>query len=429
MAFYDNIKDAKNVVLGTDDKLGTNCIHQVNNCNFVNHTSTGVCCYTELTSCDNQSNQMFGYSAAVNGQIVIGSPCFNSSCGKVYTYSLDGTLKNTVMASDAGSGDAFGSSVAIGNGKVVVGSPNWDYTSSIIQSGAVYIYDLDLENECKIYSTCSCDKFGCSVSVGDGRIVVGALGGGGNGNQQGRAYIYDLDGTQKCELCPFYYNNGSISLEPSNANGTSYFFGHKVAVGNNRIVVGAYNRFVSGDGTGSGAVYLYDLDGNFIKRIMPDTSDHAVNDSFGYSVSIGSGKIAIGSPNNNTAGTVFVYDIDGDSCFKITTTGSERFGNHVEIGNNLIYVNQTQYNSNSGRSYVYDLNGTLLNTISNPTSSALFGLQQGSGMINNGHMIVPHYKNNNNLGSAYIYKLNEYYDGYVENIASNIAGKYTKHTG
>jgi hypothetical protein len=426
MAFYDNTKDAKNVVLGTDDKLGTNCIHQVNNCNFVNHTSTGVCCYAELTSCDNQSNQQFGYSAAVNGQIVIGSPCFNSSCGKVYTYSLDGTLKNTVMASDCGSGDTFGSSVAIGNGKVVVGSPNWDYTTSILQSGAVYIYDLDLENECKVYSTCSCDQFGRSVSVGDGRIVVGAPFAGGNGAQQGRAYIYDLDGTQKCELCPFYYNSGSVSHDNSNTN---YYFGYKVAVGNNRIAVGALNRFVSGEGTGKGAVYLYTLDGDFIKRIMPATSDHGSTDQFGISMSIGSGKIAIGAPENNTAGTVFVYDLDGDSCFKITTTGAERFGQNVEIANNLIYINQVQYNSLSGRSYVYDLNGTLLNTISNPTSSSFFGAHYGNGIINNGHMIVPNYRNNSCQGNAYIYKLNEYYDGYTDNIASNIAGKYTKHTG
>ena len=154
-------------------------------------------------------------------------------------------------------------------------------------------------NENKITSSdgASEDRFGISVAVGCGRIVVGANGDADNGSNSGSAYIFDLDGNQLAKIT-------------ASDGAADDYFGGEVAVGNGRIVVGAWGN--DDDGDRSGSAYIFDLDGTQLAKIT--ASDGAGGDNFGYSVAVGSGRIVVGAPrdddddNGFDSGSAYIYE-------------------------------------------------------------------------------------------------------------------------
>ena len=255
-----------------------------------------------LTASIGQTNQYFGNSVAVgSGKIVIGSRGFSSAKGAAYIYDLDGTNENRITASDGAAYDQFGRSVAVGCGKVVVGSYDDDVNSNTDQ-GSAYIYDLDGTNEIKITASDAAgfDRFGNSVAVGCGRIVVGSSLDDDNGNVSGSAYIFDLNGNQLTKIT-------------ASDGDSSDYFGYSVAVGSGRIVVGA--PYDNDNGSDSGSAYIFDLDGNQLSKIT--ASDGAVSDLFGYSVAAGSGRIVVGAylddDNGSSSGSAYIFNLSEDS--------------------------------------------------------------------------------------------------------------------
>ena len=131
----------------------------------------------------------------------------------------------------------------------------------MVLAGSVYVYNLDGTGQIKITASdgAANDTFGYSVAVGMTRLslVLGVM--TDDGSLSGSVYVYDLDGT------------GETKITASDGAANDYF-GFSVAVGNNKIVVGAY-----GDGSGRGAVYVYDLDGTNEEKIT--ASDGAAGDA------------------------------------------------------------------------------------------------------------------------------------------------------
>jgi hypothetical protein len=254
---------------------------------------------TKITASDAESLDSFGASVSAGcGRIVVGAYGDRDSgffSGSAYIFDLDGTQLNKIIASDGATNDAFGGSVAIGSGRIVVGASidadNGSY------SGSAYIFDLDGTQLAKITPSdgASYEHFGSSVAVGSGRIVVGAYGDGDNGSYSGSAYIFDLDGTQLAKITA--------------SDGASFdYFGNSVAVGSGRIVVGANGD--DDDGSYSGSAYIFDLDGTQLAKIT--ASDAAGADRFGNSVAVGSGRIVVGAyqdaDNGSASGSAYIYD-------------------------------------------------------------------------------------------------------------------------
>jgi Tol biopolymer transport system component len=320
----------------------------------------------KITASDGASNDLFGYSVAVgDNKIAVGAyedDDNGSRSGSIYVYDLDGTNEVKITASDGAGGDYFGGSVAIGNNKIAVGA----YGDNITR-GSVYVYDLDGTNEVKITASdvYFYDRFGWSVAVGNNKIVVGTRLDDDNGTDSGSVYVYDLDGT----------NEVKITASDGAAND---YFGHSVAVGNNKIAVGAYR-----DDGYSGSVYVYDLDGT--NEVKITASDGAAYDEFGYSVAVGDNKIVVGAvgdnDNGSTSGSVYVYDLDGTNEVKITASdgaSGDNFGWSVAVGDNKIVVGAYGDDGDwiaSGSVYVYDLDGTneVKITASDGASNDLFG--------------------------------------------------------
>jgi hypothetical protein len=283
-----------------------------------------------ITPSDSPSSAEFGKDVKIaDDKIVVSAWKENGYTGSVYVYDLDGTNEIKITASDGGPNTYFGYIVAVGHGKIVVGAQG-----DLGYAGSVYVYDLDGSNEFKITASdgAAYDEFGRSVAVGNNKIVVGAYG-------SSTAYIYDLDGTNEVKI--------TASDAPAGQ------FGNIVAIGDNKVAVGVRSGGING-------VYVYDLDGT--NEVKITASDGASGDYFGsWSVAVGGSKIVVGAheddDNGTESGSVYVYDLDGTNEFKITASdggAGDRFGYSVAVGDNKIVVGTYL----SSTTYIYDLDGS-----------------------------------------------------------------------
>jgi hypothetical protein len=389
----------------------------------------------KITASDAANNDEFGrYVAVGSGRIVVGANGDDdngSSSGSAYIFDLDGNQLTKITASDAAASDRFGYSVAVGSGRIVVGA--FRDGDNGTDSGSAYIYDLDGTNEVKITASDagSGDEFGRSVAVGCGRIVVGAYNWDGDFTSQGAAYIFDLNGNQL----------GIITA--SNPIRNNDEFGQSVAVGCGVIAIGAPNvddppNDPSPTTFSSGAVYLFTLNGEEITILYPP--DPQFNSDFGEwgTVAVGCGRVVVGAPQftpgaSTYAGKAYLYDLNGNLIKQLTnpTQGnptSDRFGWSVSIGNGKIIIGATNSDEISpgtdfvGTAYVYDLDGNLEATLnaSDYDENRYFGY---SVAVGNGRIVIgslelfnPSGVANDTKGSAYIFNLPEDSNTYWERI-------------
>jgi hypothetical protein len=366
---------------------------------------------TKITASDKASNDNFGKSVAVgSGRIVVGADRDDdngSNSGSAYIYNLDGTNQIKITASDGAATDLFGQSVAVGNGRIVVGAEGDDDNGS--DSGSAYIFDLNGTQLAKITASdgAEYDRFGYSVAIGNGRIVVGAY---GDDLFKGSAYIFDLDGTQLAKITA---SDGVDSQTVAFHYGDN--FGRSVDVGCGRIVVGA-----SGDDFNKGSAYIFDLDGTQLAKIT--ASNRGFEDFFGASVAIGNGRIVVGNPydddNGSNSGSAYIFDLNGTQLAKITASDAaadDRFGITVDIDNGRIVVGAYGDENNKGSAYIFDLDGNQLAkiTASDGAAGDVFGFSVavGSGRIVVGAENDSDYFSTRS-GSAYIYETPRVYTPY-----------------
>jgi sugar lactone lactonase YvrE len=282
------------------------------------------------------------------GRIVVGSAYDNDNgadSGSVYIFDLNGTQLAKIKPSDGAASDQFGRFIALGSCRIVVGSYLDDDNGT--SSGSAYIFDLNGTQLAKIKPSDGAaeDQFGSSVAVGNGKIVVGAQYDDDNGPNSGSAYIFDIAGNQL------------MKIKPSDGKDQD-FFGTTVAVGSGHIVV-ASEGFVTVGFTGS--AYIFDLEGNQLAKILPaDGGD----DFFGSSVAVGSGRIVVGAwvddDNFNNSGAAYIFNLNGTQLAKIKASDGavdDFFGQSVAVGSGRIVVGawgDDDNGTNSGSAYVYN---------------------------------------------------------------------------
>ena len=355
-----------------------------------------------ITASDGVAGDQFGIKVAVGcGRIVVGAPSDDdnsNTSGSAYIFDLDGNQLDIITVS-GGTNEFFGRSVAVGCGRIVVGAPSRDINSNVDQ-GAAYIFDLD-GNQLDIITAsdgAADDRFGQSVAVGCGRIVVGAP---FDITYSGSAYIYDLDGDNEIKITAPVV--GAFDL-----------FGISVAVGSGRIVVGVYGD--DENGAAAGAAHIFDLNGTHLSKIT--ASDGAVSDQLGLSVAVGCGRVVVGAPfdddddNGTDSGSAYIYDLNGIQLAKIKAfdgNTNDQFGRSVAVGSGRIVVGARGDDNNgtsSGSAYIYDLDGNQLGFITafNGASGDNFGYSAAAGC---GRIVVGAYGDDDkgtDSGSAYIYK-------------------------
>ena len=194
----------------------------------------------------------------------------------------------------------------------------------------------------------------------------------------------------------YIYNidgTGEVKISGSDITGNNAAFGSSVSIGNSKLAVGA---------TGAEQVYVYDLDGT--NEVILNTSQTLIGD-YGDAVVIFDGKLYVGAPSYNTGrGAVFVYELSNLNQTPVELQSSDAdvlsFGDSISVGDNRIVIGAPGSNNGIGRVYVYDLQGQneyKLNPSDQPALSA-FGIKVA---IGSGKIVVT--SPSDDVGSVYIY--------------------------
>lgn len=326
--------------------------------------------------------------------------------GSVHTYDLDGSNETRLLSPNPTASEYFGRCVAYGHGLLAVGATGEDTTFSA--SGAVYIFDKfgNYKFILKADAPQINAEFGFRCKIYGQRIIVSSAQYGGG---TGRIYLYELDGT---------FIKSFQSSEPNSAD----LYGATLEAGNGRILVGArYEDGGAGDPKPTaGAVWVYDMDGNELFKLQPDELVTAA--WFGSSASVGCGKIVVSaeqddSPVGTFTGSAYIFDLDGNLIKKIyspTGVNGEKFGTSISIADGRIVVGAEENDegaTGSGSAYIFDLDGNLLDMIkaTDVTTNSGYGanLHIGSGKI-----AVGAWSLNGQKGAAYIYDTPTVYNLY-----------------
>jgi CSLREA domain-containing protein len=289
---------------------------------------------------------LFGNSVAGMGdRFLVGANYDNGGTGAAYLFNVDGTLLQTFLSPNPGGANQFGNSVALAGNRVLVGAHQDLFVEGQIRTGAAYLFDIDgtfLQKFQKPVPAVG-DLFGLSVALADGLALVGAYGDDTAAPNAGAAYLFGTDGTL---LQTF--------LSPSPA--ADNHFGRSVALVDGLVLVGAH-----GDDIG-GAVYLFDTDGNLLHTFQKPTP--AAGDAFGYSVAGEEGHVLIGALSDDTgganAGAVYLFDLDGtllQTFLNPTPAGSEYFGSPVVLTDGQVLVAAPREDSeatNAGAVYLFE---------------------------------------------------------------------------
>ncbi len=296
-----------------------------------------------------------------------------------------------LKASNSGSQDLLGTSVAISGDTLVVGAPGEASAATGVngnqngdsapESGAAYVFVRSAgawvqEAYLKPSNTGAGDNFGFAVSIDGNTIVVGAKGEssnstGVNGSQgngasfSGAAYVFERTGGTWTQ---------AAYLKASNTNPQDQF-GFAVDVDGDSIVVGASRE--SSDATGvngnqnnnaapmAGAAYVFVRNGaSWVQQAYVKASNAEAFDSFGGSVAIEGDTLAIGASGedgrstgvdgnqgDNSAsrsGAVYVYTRSSgiwSSQSYLKASNTERddlFGDNVALSGDTVVVGAFQ---------------------------------------------------------------------------------------
>jgi hypothetical protein len=146
-----------------------------------------------LTASDATPGAQFGASVAIFGNTaIIGAPLADAdgvtTAGAVYVFTRDPadttdpwSELQKLEASDAASNDAFGTAVAIVGNMAVIGAPDVDLGTSLLNTGAAYDFRRDPDTglfsertRLTASDAISDEAFGTAVSVGCDTIIIGA---------------------------------------------------------------------------------------------------------------------------------------------------------------------------------------------------------------------------------------------------------------
>ncbi|MBI3784775.1 MAG: VCBS repeat-containing protein, partial [Deltaproteobacteria bacterium] len=287
---------ASNDDIGVKDDQGSAYVFVKPGGGWANMTQTA-----KLTAADGAAADHFGYSVAISGDTVaIGAP-YGRVSGWAYVFVKpmggwsDMTHTAKLTSTDGASADLAGTSVAISDDTVVVGSYRNDVGANTDQ-GSAYVFVkpgggwVDMTQTAKLTAAdgAAFDLFGYAVAISGNTAVIGAhLDDIGAVSNQGSAYVFMkpsggwADMTQTAKLTA--------------ADGTaSDLFGWSVGIGGDLVVVGARD-----DNAQRGSVYVFAKPvGNWAdttETAKLTAADGAGEDEFGYSVAIAGSTIVIGA--------------------------------------------------------------------------------------------------------------------------------------
>jgi hypothetical protein len=188
----------------------------------------------KVSPADGEAAHFFGVAVDVsNGVAVIGAPNHSGAgqfAGAAYLYNVNTAQEMfQLRAHDADPLDFFGTTVAIDGGIAVVGCSRDDTAGP--DAGAAYLFDVSTGMEIgKLVSDDADpeDRFGSAVALGGGRVLVGAPFHEDDDLDAGKAYLFDAGNAVPVRLAAFSVKRtpggATVAWEVAEAHDHAGFF-------------------------------------------------------------------------------------------------------------------------------------------------------------------------------------------------------------
>ena len=276
-----------------------------------------------------------------------------ASAGAAYLFDMTTGLQlHKLTAPDGEALDSLGLSVVLDGNRAIAGAHGDDDGADT--AGAVYIFDAPSGAMLrKIISPDpdADDTFGFSVDAANGLLIVGAIGDDEAATDAGAAYLFYLDQSRPPVKL----------MAPAGDAATDDYFGQDVAIADNYVVVGAPHR-----SAGKGAAYVYDLDGQFVRKLAPD--DGVNGNLFGFGLAASGPTLVVSAEGDPTlgasAGAAYLFDLEtGQQLTKLLAPGgqpNDRFGRHPDIDGGVVVIGAegvVKAGANAGAAYVFNFAG------------------------------------------------------------------------
>lgn len=311
-----------------------------------------------ITRFDSQSgnaDDFFGSSIHIQDEMVLvgalADDTIGHEVGAAYLFDIQtGKRLHKLLPNDGAIRDHFGAQVLIHDGMAIVSAPRNNTQEGIF--GAIYFFDLESGEQLFVLypEESSSRTLGqTTLAMDAGVLAVGAWSDSLAGAPRiGSVFLFDVETRTQIHR---------VNSEDSHANQQ---FGLAVSLDQGMLAVGA--RHDDQNGIFAGAVYLFDVSsGEQLAKILP--ADGAKRSSFGTSVHLANGLLAVGTLNFSQTGVrTGAYIFDTEDYHQVTkllpsngNTGDE-FGASVFIDQRTVYVRATRspFPESGGSVYVYD---------------------------------------------------------------------------
>ena len=323
--------------------------------------------------------------------------------GSAFAQGSSPMLRTTFANPTPAYGDFFGASVAaLENDRVLIGEG----------AGAAYLFSVSgaLLTTFTISDPDAFDFGNPVLGVGKDHVLISSYS-YGTTSQIGRAYFFTSSGS----LLTIFTNPNPARVQA---------FGASLAtLGNDRVLIGG-PADPSKSAPFLASVYLFGTNGTLLTTITNPTP--AVHNAFGIFgiAAVGRDRVIVGAPDADTgawrAGVAYLFNTNGVLLNTFTNpapTSEDNFGTAVAaVGNDRVLISANDYGrlKNGGAAYLFNTNGTLLTTFTNPTppatdpaTSDYFG--QSVAAVGSTRVLIGAYSDDTgakNAGSAYLFSTN-----------------------
>lgn len=193
------------------------------------------------------------------------------------------------------------------------------------------------ENKIRITgsTTVAGSEFGAAIVAKDNEIFIGARKAPDTSQRRGRVYVYstDSDGNLKNE----------VAVLSSSGNPSAQWFGDKLLIHNNQLIVGAPNNSTDASSV-TGSVYVFESGTNGWTQVQKLTpADGVAKNEFGGALHGSGNYLFIGSPQNKISsgvtGSVYVF-VTGTGGWTEVQKLSSSFGTTSSFAQSITTVGQ-----------------------------------------------------------------------------------------
>lgn len=258
----------------------------------------------KLSPTDLIAGNEFGISVSISNDLaLVGASSMQAEpalSGSAYVFENVGNSwlqTDRLLPTDGSPGDHYGIEVDLQDNRAVVGSRGANGIDGTATAGTVYVHELNSDGTDSSVTRLGASvpivshQFGRGLSLDGDLLLIGAYGDSGDGSTPngGAAYLFSFEGGSWVEV---------QKITPSSVN-TDDRFGRRLALSNNRAVIGAGRSDIVGVDSGIAYVYQPDASGQWIETQSLAGLNRGAGDFFGVSIALSEQHVVVGANNES----------------------------------------------------------------------------------------------------------------------------------